>query len=72
MRRIISLLMIARLIQRLINGGRRPSHRTHAGRPQQSRRPSEPPQGTAAPVPEAKASQSKQQQNAAPTDTGDN
>jgi hypothetical protein len=40
MRRIISILMIARLIQRLINGSRRPGPRRH-----QQRRFDEPPQG---------------------------
>jgi len=48
MRRIVSLLLIARLIQRLINGSRRgSSRRTHAARPQQPQRPAEPPQGSA-------------------------
>jgi len=48
MRRIISLLVIARLIQRLFNGSRRgPTRRTHSTRPQQPQRPAEPPQGSA-------------------------
>jgi hypothetical protein len=72
MRRIISLLVIARLIQRLFNGSRGPAHRTHPGQRRSPQRPDEPPQGTAAPVPEAKASQSKQQQTSGRSDTGDN